>query len=102
MGVGLKPSGSGLSLDLPRTVAVGGGAASNGVFAENADELVEKARTRSLSPLAGPPDRALQEGLSALLRDSGQRRIAGLIVDHWISSSSCAASAVCRRVGLFQ
>jgi SAM-dependent methyltransferase len=50
-------------------------------FAENADELVEKVEARSLSPLAGLPDHAFEQGLSALRSDADRGRIAGPIVD---------------------
>ncbi|MFC3993402.1 hypothetical protein [Actinoplanes siamensis] len=50
-------------------------------FAADADELVEKVRARSLSPLAGLSDRAFREGLSALRRDARAGYIAGPIVD---------------------
>ncbi|MEU8610380.1 class I SAM-dependent methyltransferase [Actinoplanes sp. NPDC048791] len=50
-------------------------------FADNADELVEKVKTRSLSPLAGLPDQVFEDGLSALRKDADEGRIAEPVVD---------------------
>jgi SAM-dependent methyltransferase len=50
-------------------------------FAEDADELVEKVRLRSLSNLAALPDRAFREGLRTLRRHAAEGRIAGPVVE---------------------
>jgi SAM-dependent methyltransferase len=50
-------------------------------FAESADELVEKVRTRSLSPLAGLPEPAFRDGLRMLERHAAEGRVAGPVVE---------------------
>ncbi|BEL05516.1 hypothetical protein Q0Z83_037070 [Actinoplanes sichuanensis] len=50
-------------------------------FAEDAAELVAKAASRSLSPLAGLPDPVFEQGLSQLRRDAAEGRIRGPIVE---------------------
>ncbi|MBL7259397.1 class I SAM-dependent methyltransferase [Paractinoplanes lichenicola] len=50
-------------------------------FVADADEFVEKAASRSLSPLAALPDQAFEDGLAALRRDAAEGRVTGPIVE---------------------
>lgn len=51
------------------------------VFAASSDELIEKVRSRSLSPLAGLSESAFHEGLRALRQDAADRVITGTVLD---------------------
>ncbi|HEX5203765.1 class I SAM-dependent methyltransferase [Paractinoplanes rhizophilus] len=83
------PAGSAAPLALEQIAGVLAGAGFGLVehvqvaqtFAESAGELVEKVATRSLSPLAGLPDQAFEEGLSALRRDASDGTIAVPVVN---------------------
>ncbi|SFF10900.1 Methyltransferase domain-containing protein [Actinoplanes philippinensis] len=50
-------------------------------FAETADELVERVRARSLSPLAALPDEAFEQGLAELRSDAASGALTGPIVE---------------------
>jgi len=50
-------------------------------FADDAGELLEKVKTRSLSPLATLPDHVFKNGLAALRGDADEGRLPGPIVE---------------------
>ncbi|GID28274.1 hypothetical protein Abr02nite_32570 [Paractinoplanes brasiliensis] len=50
-------------------------------YANSPEELIEKAATRSLSPLADLPDQLFEEGLAALRADAAEGRIAVPVVE---------------------
>jgi SAM-dependent methyltransferase len=52
------------------------------VIAENADELIEKVRTRTLSNLANLPDLPFRAGLQALQQDAANGAIPCPVVEH--------------------